>query len=294
MPRSAVCVEIVDRRGSEWQVRTPRRGDTGYFAVKGAKKLGDANFQGAVAPCFVYRMLQSLNLLPFVLDGNFVHIAIPARRDDAGQWELMDAASIRTAGYAQTARRFQRIDRAMSEADVVRHLHEKIDERHKLSLQVFPRGQYLVVNGAGGGIACAACMSLSQFSDMVVDQTLYWTLVATQEEAWYRVGLINTDALTRAIREFNPEGELGPRHLHTLPNRVIPPFDRGNLDHIEVADLAQQLSALARPLIADNANIADPAKPIASRRRILRGLLKDTPEFSAIEDASAAVLACPS
>jgi hypothetical protein len=290
MPRPAVCIKVEDRRGREWRVRTPRRRDPEFFAVNDAKKLQGQSFDGRVAPCFVHRMVQSLNLLPFTLDGNFVQIGIPARRDDTGQWEIMDAAAIRTAGFAQTARRFQRIGRAMADADVVKPLHEKIDERRKLSSQVFPPNHYLVLNGAGGGVACAAKLSLAQLPDVVVDQTLYWTLVASQDEAWYRVGLINTDALTQAIREFNPEGELGPRHLHTLPNRVIPPFDPSNLDHMEVRSLAEQLAGLAGPLIAGEQNIADPGRPIAARRRRLRNGLKELAEFIALEDVARAIL----
>lgn len=290
MPRPAVCITVEDRRGSEWRVRTPNRRDPEFFAVKHAKKLKDQSFGGRIAPCFVHRMVQSLNLLPFTLDGNFVQIGIPARRHSQGQIEIMDAAGIQTAGFNQTARRFQRIDRAMAGADVVKPLHEKIDERRKLSLQVFPQDQYLVLNGAGGGVACAATLSLSEVPDIVVDQTLYWTLVPTSEEAWYRVGMFNTDALTQAIREFNPEGELGPRHLHTLPNRVIPPFDPVNVDHVEVRNLAEKLAALARPLVDADENIADPSTPIASRRRRLRNELKTLAEFAELEDLASAVL----
>jgi hypothetical protein len=126
MPRPAVCVEIVDRRSREWSVHTPRHGDSSHFAVKDAKKLQRRTFQGSVAKPFIHRMVQSLNLLPFTLDGNFVHIAIPARRDHDGQWEIMDIPAIRTAGYIETARRFQRIDRALEDDEVVKPLHEKI------------------------------------------------------------------------------------------------------------------------------------------------------------------------
>ena len=40
--------------------------------------------------------------------------------------------------------------------------------------------------------------------------------------------LLNREAITEAIRPFNPQGEFGARHLHTLPHRVIPPFDPMN------------------------------------------------------------------
>ncbi len=133
MPRSAVCVEILDRRGTEWKVKTPQRSDFGYFAIKDGKKLKGLSFNGSVAPAFIHRMVQSLNLLPFTLDGNFVNIAIPALRNNSGQWEILDEASIRTLGFSQTARRFQRINQAMSNENVVKPLYEKIDERNKLS-----------------------------------------------------------------------------------------------------------------------------------------------------------------
>ena len=157
----------------------------------------------------------------------------------------------------------------------------------------FPLGPVLVLNGAGGGVACAAVLTLADTPDIVGDQTLYWTLVASLDEAWYRVGLINTDALTQAIREFNPEGELGPRHLDTLPNRVIPPFDPSNLDHVEVRSLAEQLAVLARPLITADRSIANSNQPVAARRRRLRNSLKEGAEFVALEDVTSGVLRSP-
>ena len=35
--------------------------------------------------------------------------------------------------------------------------------------------------------------------------------------------LLNSDAITEAIRPFNPQGDFGARHVHTLPHRVIAP-----------------------------------------------------------------------
>jgi len=291
MPRAAVCVQIASERGPEWRVKTPGRRDPSFFAVKDAKQFKDAVFNGYAAPCFIHRMAQSLNLLPFVLDGNFTRIAIPARRDDAGRWEVMDVAAIRTEGMTQTARRFERIERAMKGAGIRKPLHEYIDERAKLTRQVFPADQYLVFNGAGGGIACAAMLRVADQPDIVIDQTLYWSLVTTEDEAWYRTGVFNTDALTTAIRDFNPEGELGPRHLHTLPNRVVPRFDASDPDHLEIGNLARQLSEIAIPLITDDPRIADPGKPIASRRRHLRFALKTEAVFTMLDSLVESILA---
>lgn len=290
MPRPAVCIEVLSKSGREWRVKTPSAGDPNYFSVKDAKKLVGSNFAGYVAPEFVYLMLQSLNVLPFIVDGNLATIAIPALRNEDGEWEILDAAAIRTKGYSQTARRFEAIDAAMLADKVVKPLREKINERNKLSQQVLPSEGYLVVNGAGGGIACSACLSLRDWRNLVIDQTLYWRVVPSRSEAWFRVGLMNSDALTRATQAFNPEGEFGERHLHTLPNRLVPEFDQENAAHISVSDSAEQLNLLATELLTSDPQIADSEKSLSSRRRRLRDKLSATEPFKTLETASAICL----
>jgi len=290
MPRTAVCVQVLDRRGAEWRVRAPATTSPLYFAVKDAKKLKGKAFQGFVAPRFLFRMVQSLNLLPFRCVEPFAPIALPARRGAAGQWEILDAAAIRTLGLWNTARRFETIDRSLAGARVQRPLAEKINERNKLTMQVFPQGQYMILNGAGGGISCGACLPVDSYPDIVVDQTLYWRLAASAGEAWYRVGLLNSDAISEAVRPFNPQGEFGARHLHTLPHRVIPAFDPANEDHREIARLAEQLATAANALIAEHADVRDLSGGIAARRRKLRTLLRQNANFDQLERLCAAVL----
>ena len=180
----------------------------------------------------------------------------------------------------------------MSKASIVKPLSEKIDERGKLKHQVFSKGQYLVLNGAGGGISCAACLPITGNEDIIVDQTLYWRAVTTAEEAWYRVGLLNSEAVSDSVRQFNPPGEFGERHLHTLPNRIIPPFNKSRRKHREVARLAKKLSIIADSIIHSDARIKDPAKPIQIRRRILRMQLAVLPEHKRLENICRDILKC--
>lgn len=290
MPRTAVCVEIVDRGGPEWKVRTPPPTSPLYFAVKDAKQLRGETFQGYVAPRFLFRMVQSLNLLPFACVGPFAPIALPARRGSSGAWKLFDASEIRTSGFRQTAIRFQRIDEAIVRARAGKPLAQRIDERNKLTIQVFPRDHYLVLSGAGGGISCGACLPIDSHKDAIIDQTLYWRLVSTAVEAWYRVGFLNSDAITEAIRAFNPEGEFGGRHPHTLPHRFIPTFDPNDDAHREIATLAGVIANRTSDIIAQNPRLGDPNRSIASRRRKLREALRQMPEFNRLEAVCAAVL----
>ena len=290
MPRPAVCVDVLEQAGTEWRVNTPSRDSTFYYAVKDSKKLRNQTFPGYVSPEFLFRMVQSLNLLPFVCLEPYAPVALPARRREAGAWETLDVAAIRTAGFRQSALRFERINLALDEDRVMRPLFEKIDERNKLSMQVFPAGHHLVLTGAGGGIACASTIPVDGNQDVVIDQTLYWRCIASQEEAWYRVGLLNSEAITEAIRPFNPQGEFGARHLHTLPHRVIPLFDPTNGDHQQVTELTARLSQRVRELVLQDEAIRSPNSSIAARRQRLRTLVRRLDETRALEELCAAIL----
>jgi methylase of polypeptide subunit release factors len=290
MPRTAVCVEITSKTGPEWRVKTPTAGSPTYFAVKDAKALKGKSFPGLVAPRFIYRMLQSNNLEPFTLIEPFAPIAIPAIKQPSGRWQILDSASIRSSGFVHTARRFERIDQTLLAEGVVKRLAGKIDELKKLSAQVFSKDAYVVVNGAGGGISCAAMFAVRDFPDLIIDQTLYWKAVTTEPEAWYRVALLNSAAISQAVKAFNPKGEFGARHLHTLPNRVIPAFNSKDPRHQQLAALAKRLHADANAVIQNTPPLRDLSKPVAGRRSRLRKILDEGALVKKLEALAAEVL----
>jgi methylase of polypeptide subunit release factors len=290
MPRTAVCVEVIAQNGSEWQIRTPPPTSPLFFSVKAAKELKGKNFPGFVAPRFLFTMVQSLNLLPFVCNGPFATVALPARKRSSGKWEMLEPSEIRTLGFRQSALRFERINEAIAKSKAGKPLADRINERNKLIIQEFSKDHYLVLSGAGGGISCGACLPVNECKGAVIDQTLYWRMVSTRMEAWYRVGFLNSDAITNAIKLFNPEGEFGARHAHTLPHRFIPRFDQDNKAHLRIAQLAEAMSKRASGVIAQHPELGDPNKTIASRRRKLRTLLRGLSEFKDLEKVCETVL----
>jgi hypothetical protein len=274
MPRRAVCVTVEDQRGREWSVRTPRRGDKYAFTVSDAKKLKNAQFTGRVAPIFLHAMIQSRNLLPFCLDNYSAPIAVPATREADRRWRMWDLAAIRAMAYRDTALWFETVNQAMQEEEdtiALPLLHERINVRNKLSEQVFPLGKHLVVYGTGGGIACAACAAITAEQDFIVDQTLYWSLADTQEEAWFWVGLLNSDTVTEMTLDFNPSGN--------LPAHVIRPYLPGNTLHRKIAELAMGLNLQVQNMLENNDRVNDPLVPIQARRRQVRAVL-DRAELS--------------
>jgi len=290
MPRTAVCVDIIQNSGAEYRVDTPTRASPWGFTIKSAKEMAAERFPGHVAPRFIFRMAQSENLLPFVLGAHRAPLALPVLRAPDGTWSILDESEIRRQGFTQTARRFAAINQKLKTVGKGKSLQERVDERGKLSKQVFGADGYLILAGAGGKIICAACVPLAQAQDIVVDQTLYWKVVMDEREAWFQVGMLNSVALTNATLAFNPKGDFGERHLHTLPYRMMPAYDPDNDDHKKIAGLAKDLAALAAGHCTTDVYLSDPAKALPARRRKLRALLEGSPLLPQLESLAALVL----
>jgi hypothetical protein len=222
-------------------VTTPTAASPFYYVVARGKVLANATFTGWVAPIFIHRMLQSLNLLPFWFDPRNADVAIPARRNGKGEIEIVEDNQMRAEGFRKTAQHFDEIDRALARAKVKQTIREKIDTRAKLTLQHFPTEGFLVLLGAGGSAPCAAMFDATGSQSNVVDQTLYWRWFRGRKEAAYYTGMINSEPLAARIAGFNPKGLFGGRHVHTLPWRVTPAFDDKDLRITGLARLSLEL-----------------------------------------------------
>jgi methylase of polypeptide subunit release factors len=289
MPRTALCIENINKCGAEYRVDTPRQGSPWGFTVKSAKELKGERFPGHVAPRFIWRMAQSENLLPFVLGEHCAPVALPAQRD-GGTWRVYDESDIRRMGFTETARRFQAINAKLKAVGQGKTLQERIDERGKLTKQVFGADGYILLAGAGGKHICAACLPVSNAADLVIDQTLYWKVFQREDEAWFSVGMLNSQAMTQAIMPFNPKGAFGERHIHALPYRLMPPFDPTNDDHLRIAVLARESAVIARTIVDEDDYLSDPNRALTSRRIKLRDRLCETDQLREMETLCAAAL----
>jgi hypothetical protein len=290
MPRTAVCVELLDKSAPEYRVDTPHQGSSWSFTVKASKEMKNERFAGRVAPRFIHSMAQSENLLPFVLGEHRAPIAIPATRANDGSWLIHDESDIRRMGLTQTARRFQAINKKLTQVGQGKTLQSRIDERGKLTKQVLGKSGYVVLTGAGGKHICAACVPADKARKLAIDQTLYWQLCEGENEAWYRVGMLNSHAMTEAIMPFNPKGDFGERHVHTLPYRLMPTYDPSNDDHVRISELARELAGIAASAVEADVYLNDPSRSLSARRSKLRKHLGAAKQFAELEALCASAL----
>lgn len=150
--------------------------------------------------------------------------------------------------------------------------------------------KYLVMAGAGGGYTCAAYIQIARLSKdkTIIDQTLYWYIAQSEDEALYITGLLNSQALDTIIADFQPEGALGRRHVHKLPYAVTPPFDADNPSHLLVVEKTRALKkALDNSLPSSEVfEYCSPARSnLSVRRRRFRLFIQQLPESRDYEDA---------
>jgi hypothetical protein len=292
MPRTLLFHDLQPTGSGRWNVGAiDRHASPKRYLVKDAKKLKEFSVsRGSVEDRFVYKALLSNHLTPFGL-ADPAEVTLPFERTPAG-WVAVPTQEI--AADPPSADFFKRIHAAISPtADSEALLRLVETDRSKLSEQIFPAAAHLVVFGAGGGVACAASRPLAGLNPtkLVIDQTLYWLVVDTEDEALYLTGLFNSPAIIPVIAAFQPQGQQKERHVHTLPKLVTPRFDPADPLHQEVvtqtaALLAEWQGQVTTAAIGER---LDPNKALASRRTFLRGKIAELPAFSDYAEACEAL-----
>ncbi|WP_139269358.1 hypothetical protein [Pseudomonas aeruginosa] len=104
----------------------------------------------------------------------------------------------------------------------------------------------------------------------------------SEDEALYLVGLLNSDAVNEIIKEFQPRGQFGARHVHTLPIGVTPEYNPSDAAHADVVAKTRILLdqwEVAKVADAEITGLLDPNKSLAQRRRRLRLKVQALPGY---------------
>lgn len=292
MPRRLVFHKVRRMPNGKWAIEPiPRQGDELSYLVVDAKDKKHTQFSlnaVNIDDQFIWDCYISKHVLPF-------YICSPAKallpvKKEGGRWEVVDEEELVTYGASALAA-FKRIFEETGETAC--QYFDRINFRNKLSSQVFERfsdDEYLVVAGAGGGYTCAAYVPLGQISKekTIIDQTLYWYIAKSEDEALYITGLLNSQALDAIIADFQPEGALGRRHVHKLPYAVTPPYDPNNPAHQLVVEKTRILKNRLDEILqaSDVFEYCSPARSrLSIRRQKLRSFIQQLPESKDYEDA---------
>jgi hypothetical protein len=296
MPRRLVFHNAVQQPGGNWAIGPIDRASGPLrYLVTDEKKFTDFSVrQTVIDDRFMFDVLISKHLAAFHL-AEPAKAMLPIEKGQPSGWVAVNRSSIIASGAA-TAAAFRQVFKELGPAVGPDEFFSALDsDRHKLTTQEIPTTGWLVFLGAGGERVCAAYAKASRFTagKLVVDQTLYWASVGSQDEAIYLTGLLNSEAINQVIQEFQPRGQFGRRHVHKLPLGVTPPFEPGRPDHADVVVKTKALQCqLATAMVAVGMKkFLDPNATLASRRRKITECIRSLPDYQGFEQACRAVYA---
>ncbi|MBQ4832983.1 hypothetical protein J8L70_07005 [Pseudoalteromonas sp. MMG010] len=288
MPRTVVFHELEQGMAGKWNVsEINRQTSPNRYLVQAPKNNKDFKIStGTISNDFVFDVLLSNHLSPF-----FVHAPakgiLPIERGCDGSWSQVSDFNL--AANASSKRIF---DSILGELDMnlENFFNKKVNYRNKLSNQNIPSNGFLVMTGAGGDVVCSAYKNLEHLdsSKLIIDQTLYWTIVESEDEAIYLTGLFNSQAINDIIKEFQPRGQFGARHVHTLAFGTTPKFNSSDELHKNVVNKTKQLMKQFFNLSDEVLNkLLDTNYYMPTRRRKIRNELALTTVYSDYENACA-------
>ena len=291
-PRTALFHQFIQRPNGNWCIRPiERTGDLWYLVSESKKNLCSDLVAEDFENEFIYNAFISKHLSPFIMADPAKGL-IPGRKVQ-GVWEPLSSEDLALTN-ASTAYVFQHISEAVGQ-DLAPFLSDKIDIYGKLNRQDFSTKDFLILSNASGTNPCAAYINLRGFNRnrLVIDQTLYWYLVETEDEAVYISGLLNSTALWEAISDFQPEGGFGKRHIHTLPYKIIPAFDPEDDAQREVVESTKALIHEWK-MVCENGQYNDLLGPnsgtLPSRRKRQQNKIRELASYERYKIACSEVL----
>jgi len=251
-PQTLLCVQPVGVRG-----RGP--GDVAIAVDptvrRAAKVLREVELRGVVERSSLFCTAAAEHLLPYALSPNLWCVILPVLADPGtDQFRPVSPESLRSHGRVGTATWFE-----AAEAEWKRSqqrpgppIWERVDHLGQLSAQA-QRSRWVVLYTSAGSRPVAAVLdsSATEYPFVARDQT-YWASFYNPEEAFYLSAILNSDQAAERIKAFMTTGLFGPRHIHKrVLDLPIPPFDKTNRLHAQIADLGRELGNCAADLVSE-------------------------------------------
>lgn len=292
MPRTALFHEFVQSPNGTWIINKIENTSDLYYLLSDSHKnmCRDLRAEG-FSNDYMYDCLISKHLSPFFVSEPAKTI-LPGKKID-GRWRGLtdEELALMNSGTSYVFTEIQ----AGSQMPLSVLFDQKINIRSKLDKQNFSLARWLVLSNAGGSNPCAAYVDLNKMDKkkLIVDQTLYWYLAESEEEALYIVGILNSITLSTAISDFQPQGGFGARHIHKIPYKIIPRYDGSDDAHTEVVTNTRELvaewteycrSEKAGKYLFPNSG------SLNSRRRKLQTALKTMALYEKYEEACSSIL----
>jgi hypothetical protein len=240
LPLPCFAIDIIKKSGGIARVKTSMY-STNNADIKHKSK--DLELTGYVETDLIFRFDSSMHLFPYCWRHDFGDLEPLLAAAPVVISDIQDSSNYRTLtddeidNFTNYSKWFTRIE-GLAKVD----LRERLNVRNKLEYCGMPEGRYMVGYPMTGQNTVAGLIDTetSEF-DYIRHQQLYTVSTDDVSEAYFLLGMLNSNVLNDFIKPFQNTGLFGGRHVHTLPRQFIPKYDEQNSLHKDLVRASMRL-----------------------------------------------------
>lgn len=261
--------------------------ETSDEAFKDSKPNWRVRVNGQVEKELLFGTVLAKDLIPFVVR-KLSLVVLPLKETSHRDLKILSATALLDEGHEHAHDWFRQTEKLWEERRKGNSmtLQETLDFNGKLTSQKF-RAKFVVLYNKSGTNLSAAMLTPKEtkriggiaIKGFVADNVCYRYSAATEEEAAFLVGILNSSAVNEAIKPYQPEGLMGERDIHRRPFEAcaIPLFDAKNKLHRDIAKVAGEARAELLKIVPKMQTPVATAR--ADARRIVAGKIKKLDEL---------------
>jgi hypothetical protein len=231
--------------------------ETSDETLEEAKNPWKRRVQGRVEKRFIYETVLAKGIIPFgIIRTEQIFLPVIKRKHS---FELLDFLALFEKGHFDAGSWMQDVEKLWEEhrQSSDRTLVQWLNYNQKLSKQN-PDAPYVVLYNTSGTNLTAALFVKGKQKGLTfkshgffAESVTYYYYPRSITEGFYLTAVLNSDVVNWAIKEVQPQGLYGERHIHRRPFEVcaIPKYDSKNKIHNALAKLGGKCTDEVREYI---------------------------------------------
>jgi hypothetical protein len=254
-PRCFCFVDLAQEEPPDFEDRVLNVRTSPEILPETKKPWNDISFEGRVESQFLFLTAISRSILPFALykpSMVVLPIIVGSPGDPPHSIRLISSREMLLKGFTNAARWFGECTKVWEQRRTTKNqaysVEEYLNYQKKITSQDLS-APYVVLYNSSAKDANATLLIRSELPlKFIADHKTYALYTSNLDEAYYLVGVLNSNVANQKIKDFQTRGLFGPRDVHKKILEIFYPI------YSERIELHSQISLQAR-LATEKANI---------------------------------------
>ena len=206
-----------------------------------AKQPWNKILKGIVSNKFTFVTAINNSLIPFAIIKLYDLVLPVISRNN--RFEILNSNSLIELGELDTAKWFKKAENYWGTNQTRMSMQERLNYSSYLTKQKLDNRYVVLYTGSATNASSAVVDRKNLDKNFIADTTTYCFFTNNENEAYYISGFLNSNYANKIIKEFQPKGLFGARHVHTRILKVpFPEFNSNNKLHKELSSLSKEIS----------------------------------------------------